>query len=188
MYSFHKCLVPFSSTITLPDTPFSQFDPIIPHLSFTIGFAIQKISFWCSESFKSLAHSFCFFSFAEEITLFALCLLLLHSFHASVEFFSLPFSVLHLLFPYCFSNLLIPTPCFLMSARIFLHSTYVLCCFHHYLFHLLPVFTYIQVFPLFFHNLISILTCLFLLKLPYTYSSLKLLMPSFCSIKPHVHY
>jgi len=32
------------------------------------------------------------------------------------------------------------------------------------------------------------LTCLFLLELPYTYSCLDLLMPSFCCIKPRVHY
>jgi len=55
-------------------------------LSFTICFAIQKISFWWLGSFKSLANSFCFFPFAKEITHFAFCLLFLHSFHASVDF------------------------------------------------------------------------------------------------------
>jgi len=88
MYSFHESLIPFSSTSTLPDTPFRQFDPVISCLSFTIRIAIWKISFWCSGSFKSLAYSFCFCfsSFTKEITLFALCLLFLYSFHASVEF------------------------------------------------------------------------------------------------------
>jgi len=33
-----------------------------------------------------------------------------------------------------------------------------------------------------------ILTCLFLVQLPYTYSWLKLLTPSFCYNKPHIHY
>jgi len=37
-------------------------------------------------SFKSHAHSFCFFPFAMEITLFAFWLLFLYSFHASVDF------------------------------------------------------------------------------------------------------
>ena len=45
----------------------------IPHTFFT-----QK--FWWLGSFKSLAHSFCFFLFAKEITLFAFCLLFLYSF------------------------------------------------------------------------------------------------------------
>jgi len=66
---------------------------------------------------------------------------------------------------------------------------HVLWCFRHCLFHLLSVFIYVQVFALFFHCLISnhafvFLSCLFLLELPYTYSWLKLLMPSSCCIKP----
>jgi len=36
-----------------------------------------------TQSFKSFAHSFCFFSFAEEITLFAFCLLFLYTILAS---------------------------------------------------------------------------------------------------------
>ena len=69
---------------------------------------------------------------------------------------------------------------------------YVLCCLHHYPFHLMPVFIYIQVFPLFFLYLVSnhafiFLTSLFLLQFPYTYSWLELLMLPFCCIKPHVH-
>jgi len=63
-----------------------QFDPVISCLSFTICFAIQKILFSCSGSFRLLARSFCFFSFAEEIALFALCLLLLYSIHTSFKF------------------------------------------------------------------------------------------------------
>jgi len=55
-------------------------------MSFTICFAIWKISFWYLESFKSHAHSFCFFFFAEEITILVFCILFLYSFHASVEF------------------------------------------------------------------------------------------------------
>ena len=117
-----------------------------------------------------------------------------YSIHASFEF-----SVFHFLyfiffsFPYCFRNLLIPPPCFLMSARAFWHSTYVLCCFNHYLFHLVPVFIYIQVFALFFIYLVSnhafiCFTSLFLLEFSYTYSWLELLMSPFCCIKPHVHY
>jgi len=64
-----------------------QFDPIISFLSFTMCFAIWKISFWCLGSFRSLAHFFCFFFFAEEITLFALCLFFLYSFHSSFSNF-----------------------------------------------------------------------------------------------------
>jgi len=58
MYSFHNSLIHFSCTITSPDTPFRQFENVISRLSFTIWYAIWKISFWCSESFKSLAHAF----------------------------------------------------------------------------------------------------------------------------------
>ena len=73
MYSFHESLIPLSSTITFSDAPFIQFNPVICCLSLTICFALRKISFWHSESFKSFAHSFCFFSFAEEITLYFVC-------------------------------------------------------------------------------------------------------------------
>jgi len=51
------------------------------HFLFTICFAIRWLG-----SFKLLAHFFCFFPFAEEITFFAFCLLFLYSFHASVDF------------------------------------------------------------------------------------------------------
>ena len=59
----------------------------------------------------------------------------------------------------------------------------MLCCFHHYLFHLMPVFIYITVFPLFLLYLTSdhvfiFFIGLFLLESPYTYSWLELFMPS----------
>jgi len=76
-----------------------------------VCFAIRKISFCWFGSFKSLAHSFCLFPFAKEITLFAFCLLFLYSLHAYVDFSFFPISILFLLFPYCFSNFLIPQPC-----------------------------------------------------------------------------
>ena len=90
MYSFHESVTPFSSTITLPDTPFRQFHPVISCLSFTICFAIRKISLCWTGSFNLLAHSFCFFPFAKEITLFEFSLLFLYSFHASVNFSFFP--------------------------------------------------------------------------------------------------
>ena len=71
-----------------------------------------------------------------------------------------------LLFPNCFSNLLIPPPCFFVSAWSFCHSTYALSRFRHYTFHLLPVIMYTQAFP-------------FLLSLPY-------LRPWICT--PHMSF
>ena len=79
----------------------------------------------------------------------AFCLLILYSFHASVDFSFFPISILFLLFHYCFSNFLIP-PRFLMTEWAFWQSTCDPCCFDHYIFHLLPVFIYIKVFPLCF--------------------------------------
>jgi len=96
MYSFHESLIPFSSTITLPDTPFRQFDLVISCHSFTILFVNRKISFCWRGPFKSLAHSFCFFPFAKEITLFAFCLLFIYSFHMSFDF---SFSNFHSFWP-----------------------------------------------------------------------------------------
>ena len=95
MYSFHVYLIPLSSTITFPEAPFLQFNPVISCLYLTICFAIQKNSFWHSESFKSFAYSFCFFSFAEEIILFAFCLLFLYSILASFvfSFFHFPYII-----------------------------------------------------------------------------------------------
>jgi len=142
MNSFHESLIPFSSTIILPDTHFRQFDPVISCLSFTICLFIwKKNSFWWLGSFKLLAHSFHFFPFTKEITLFAFCLLFLYSFRAFVDFSFFLISILFLLFPHCFSNFLIPPPCFLMTAWTFWQSTCDLCCFHHYVFHPLPVTT-----------------------------------------------
>jgi len=43
---------------------------------------LKKIILTLKESFKSFAHSFCFFSFAEDMTLFAFCLLFLYFFYA----------------------------------------------------------------------------------------------------------
>jgi len=79
MYSFQQSLIPLSSTITFPDAPFIQFYPVISCLSLTICFALQKISFWHSESFKSFARSFCFFSFVVVVV--AILLINLRSMH-----------------------------------------------------------------------------------------------------------
>ena len=129
MYSFYESLIPFSSTITLPDTPFRQFDPVI---SYPVCFAIKKISFWCSGSFRSLVHSFCFFSSAEEITLFALCLHFLYSIHASFEF-----SLFHFLYFIFFSLTASATSSFHHHVSLCLQGPFdiphVLCCVRHYL-------------------------------------------------------
>jgi len=45
MYSFHESLIPFSSTITLPDTRFRQFDPVILRLSLTTTLPFEKFHF-----------------------------------------------------------------------------------------------------------------------------------------------
>jgi len=182
VYFFYESLIPFLSTILLPDAAFKQFDAVISCLSFTICFAVWKISFCCLRSFKLLAYFF-FFSFAEEITLFAVCIVFLYSLHASIEFFLFQFPYF-IFYPYCFNNLFIPSLCFLMSAWAFRQSAYNLCCLHHYICHLLPVFIYTKAFPFCFLCLISDHTCvfltfLFLLELLYTHSLLELLMPSF---------
>jgi len=148
-----ESLIPFSTTVTFLDTPFRQFDPIIFYHSFTTCFAILKISFWWLGLFKSLVHSFCFFPFAQEITLFTFCLLFLYSFHASDDFSFFPISILFF-FSYCFSNFLIPPQCFLMTALTLWQCTCDLCCLYHYIFHPLPVFIHIKVFPLCFRYLI----------------------------------
>jgi len=161
-------------------------------LSFTTCFAIQKISFWWLGSFKLLANSFCFFAFAKEKTIFAFYLLFLYFFHASVDFSFFQF-------PYFsfFSLTTLATSSFHHHVYLWLHAPFDnprdLCCFHHYtcIFHLLPVFIYVKIFPFCFHYLIFdhalvFFTCLFLLELPYTHSWFRLLTPSFCCIKPHV--
>jgi len=66
-----------------------------------------------------------------------------------------------------------------MPAWTFYQCTCGLRCFHHYIFHLLPMFIYIKVFPLCFSYLIFdhalvFFMCIFLLELPYTYSWFKL--------------
>jgi len=42
-----------------------------------------------------------------------------------------------------------------VSAWTFCHAIYVLSCFHHYTFHLLPVIIYTQAFPFCFLYLVS---------------------------------
>jgi len=141
-------------------------------------------------SFKSLAYSFCFFPFAKEITLFVFCLLFLYSFQASVDFF--------FKFPYFsfFSLTALATSSFHFHHHVFLclhgpfdnrHVTcavsiikYFICCQCSFT---SKCFRY-----LIFDHALVFFTCLFLLELPYTHSWFKLLMQSFCCIKPHVHY
>jgi len=190
MYSFHEFWIPFSSTITLPNTPFRQSDPIISCCSFSNSFAIRKISFWWLGSFKSLAHYFCLFPFAKEITHFAFSILFLYSFHASVNFSFFPISILFLLFPYCFSNFLIPPRCFLMTAWTFWQCTCDLCCFRHYIFHRLSVFIYSTLLPL-----PCLWPCFGILHMSFPPSaSIHALWVQMSSaifllyIKPHVHY
>jgi len=84
MYSFHESSIPFSSTITLPNTPFRQFHPMISCLFHL--FCYSKTFTLMLRIIKSLAHFFCFFSFAEKITLFPFCRLFLYSFHALPSF------------------------------------------------------------------------------------------------------
>jgi len=125
-------------------------DPCHPPCSIYMPDSLSPQSYSCWLGlFKPLAHSFCFFRFAKEITLFVFWLLFLYSFQAS-DFSFFPISIFFLLFPYCCSNFLIPPPCFLMPAWAFWQSTCHLCSFHHYIFHLLPVFIYAKVFPLYF--------------------------------------
>ena len=45
MYSFHESLIPFSSTITLPDTPFRQFDPVYPVFLLPSALPFEKFHF-----------------------------------------------------------------------------------------------------------------------------------------------
>ena len=99
-------LIPLSCTITFPDALFIQFNPIISCF-LTICFAIRKISFWHSKSFELFAHTFCFFSFAEEITLFAFFLLFLYSILASFVF-----SFFHFLYVIFFSLTALATSSF----------------------------------------------------------------------------
>jgi len=83
-----------------------------------------------------------------------------------------------------------------MPAWTFWQPICHLCCIHHYIFHLLPVFIYISAFPLCFRYLIFdhafvFFRCFFLLELPYMHSWFKLLTPSWCDLdishKPAVY-
>jgi len=110
------------------------------------------------------------------------------------DFLFFPISILFLLFRYCFSNILIPAPCFLMPAWDFWQSPCNLCSIHHYIFHLLPVFIHIKVFPLCFCYLIFDHALVFFTSFPFWASihallihTFKLLMPPICCIKRHVH-
>jgi len=102
---------------------------------------LWKISFWCSESFKSLAHSFCFFSFAEEITSSCTPSMPLSSFLSSNFHTLSSFLLLLQQLPHS-TTTMFPYVCMALW-----HSKYVPCCFHH-IFHLLPVFKYITLLPL----------------------------------------
>jgi len=111
-------------------------------------------------SFKSLLHSFCFFPFAKEITLFAFCLLFLYSFHAFVDCSFFPVSVL---FFYSLTA----------SATSSFHQ-HVSCCrcsFTSEYFH--------SASSTFSLTMLWYSSRLFLLELPFTHSWFKLLMPSF---------
>ena len=86
---------PFSSTACCI---FQATEPVTSCLSFTICLAIQKVLFWFSELFRSLAVSLRLFSFAKDrdVVFFAHWLLSLYFSHESWPFF-LPFSIQHLL-------------------------------------------------------------------------------------------
>jgi len=172
MYSY-KSLIPFSSTITLPILLSNSLTHYILSFFYHLH-SIQKISFWRLRSFKSLAPSFRFFSFAEEMTR---CILSnsLHSFHACVDF-SL------FLFPYFifYYRTASATSSFHHHVSLCLHgpfdNPYVMFAVSiNIFFHLLPVFIYSKAFPLCFFYFVSdhalvFLTNLFLLKLPYMHS------------------
>ena len=128
-----------------------------------------------------------------NIILFALCLHFLYSFHASVEF-----SLFHFLYFIFF--------CLTASAISSLHQHVSLCL--HGPFDIAPmccavsmiiffIFCQCSFTPRCFHSYLLYLisnhafvffTSLFLLEFPYMYYWLKLVMPSFCYIKLHVHY
>jgi len=172
------------------------FNPFLVYYQFAIFKTVWPhdilISFCWLVSFKLLAHSFCFFPFAIEITPFAFCLLFLYSFHVSVDFSFFPISILFLLFPYCFSNFLIPPACFLMPAWAFWQSTCDLCCIciqHR------SHCSYVA--SVHFHSASSTISLTMLWCSWHVFSSLSFhtctLGPNFlcclfCCIKPHVHY
>jgi len=55
MYSFHESLIPFSSPVTLPNTPFRQFDCVISCLSFTTCTPSMPLSSFLSSNFHTLS-------------------------------------------------------------------------------------------------------------------------------------
>ena len=192
MYFFHEHLTPFSSIQSLYLILLSGSLTLLSCLSLTVCFAVRKIAFWCSESFKSLEHSFCFFFCAEAITLFAFCLLFLYSFHASIEFslFHFPYFIS---FPLLLHQLPHSTNMFAYGIFDIPHMSFVvfiiiffICCqlasvhLHQY-----------------FHYASSTLSLTMLLYSSHVFSSLGLsfytrtlgsnvLTPSFCFIKLHV--
>jgi len=203
MYSLHESLIHFSSTITLPDTPFRQFDPVISCLSFTICFAIRKISFWCSGSVRSLAHSFCFFSFAEEITLFALCFCYSSYTPSVTRLSNFIFSIFCTLscFPLLLqepphSTIVFPEVC---KDLLTCHVCAVLfpSLFHHYsiiIFFILCQCSFISRCFQFSSSILSLTILLYSSQIcsslsfhPCTLGS-NFLCRLFCCIKPHVHY
>jgi len=167
-------------------TPYS-FQTVWPHymlLSFTICFLLEKFHF--DASFKWLAHSFCSFPFAEEITLFAFvyssCIpsTPLSSFLSSNfdTLYSFPLLLQHpphctIIFPYVCMDLLrihmcpvlFPTLYCLFFASVHLHQGISTLLPLPYLW---PCFCIPHMF--------------FFLKLPYTQSWLELLMPSLCCV------
>jgi len=170
MYSFHKSLVPFSSTITLLNTPFRQFDPVLSCLSFTICFAIRKISFWCLGSFKSLINNYYYYYYTSTSSsivinnpvciLFTLLVLIPYF---CWDFF---FSSFH-----TFSSFPLLLQQHPHSTAVFpcLHGPFDnshMSCYFHHIIHLLPVFIYIKVLPLCFLYLISDHAFVFLTSFP----------------------
>ena len=99
------------------------------------GYADMKVG-W------SFAHSFCFFSFAEEITLFVFFLLFLYSIVASFvfSFFHFPYFIFFSLTASATSSFHHHVSLCLRGPFVIPH--YVLSRFHHYTFHLLPVIIY----------------------------------------------
>ena len=114
-------LVSVSSGTGLPGLSRTKVVEQLCVCSLTICFALRKISFWHSGSLKSFAHSFCFFSFAEEISLFAFCLLLLYSFLA---FFV--FSFFHFLYFIFFSLTAPATSSFHYHVSLCLRGPFVI--------------------------------------------------------------
>ena len=56
MYSFHESLIPLSSTITFPDAPFIQFNPVISCPSLTKLIIVSKKALYLIRSHRSKTH------------------------------------------------------------------------------------------------------------------------------------